>query len=75
MVRSDIWPNLGGFSEPGQQADLDDGARAAMAGYSHYCTSAISVTLLGDVASSSAIAAAPLSPATGAGTVLRRLVA
>jgi hypothetical protein len=75
MVRSDVWRKLSGFSAAGQQADLDDGARAAMAGYSHYCTSAISVTLLGDVAGSSAVAAAPLSPVTGAGTVLRRLVA
>jgi hypothetical protein len=74
MVRSDVWRRLGGFSAAGQQADLDYGARAAIAGYSHYCTSAISVTLLGDVAGSSAIAAA-LSPATRAGTVLRRLVA
>ena len=75
MVRSDLWREICGFSAAGQQADLDYGARAAMAGYSHYCTSAISVTLLGDVAGSSAIAAAPLSPATRAGTVLRRLVA
>jgi hypothetical protein len=75
MVRSDVWRKLSGFSAAGQQAELDDGARAAMAGYSHYCTSVISVTLLGDVAGSSAIAAEPLSPATRAGTVLRRLVA
>jgi hypothetical protein len=75
MVRSDVWRKLSGFSAAGQQAELDYGARAAMAGYSHYCTSAISVTLLGDVAGSSAIGAAPFSPATRAGTVLRRLVA
>lgn len=75
MVRSDVWRKLSGFFATGQQADLDDGARAVMVGYSHYCTSAISVTLLGDVAGSSAIAAASLSPEARAGTVLRRLVA
>jgi hypothetical protein len=75
MVRSDVWRKICGSSAAEQQADLDYGARAAMAGYSHYCTSAISVTLLGDVADSSAIAAAFFSPATRAGTVLRRLVA
>ncbi|HEX2869668.1 MAG TPA: hypothetical protein VHP33_00400 [Polyangiaceae bacterium] len=75
MVRGDIWRKLKGFSAAGQQADLDDGARAAMAGYSHYCTSVISVTLLGDVAGSSAMAAPPLSPGTRTGTVVRRLVA
>jgi hypothetical protein len=74
MVRSEVWRKLYGSSAAEQQADLD-GARGTMAGYSHYCTSAISVTLLGDVASSSAIAAARPSPATHAGTVLRRLVA
>ena len=75
MVRSDVWQKLSSFSATGPEADLDYGARAALAGYSHYCTSAISVTLLGNVAGSSALAAAPLSPAGRAGTVLRRLVA
>lgn len=75
MVRSDVWRKLSGFSAAEQQPDLDYGARAEMAGYSHYCTSAISVTLLGDVAGASAPAVGPLSPATRKGTVLRRLVA
>lgn len=75
MVRRDIWRKICGFSAAGPEAALDYGARAAMAGYAHYCTSAISVTLLGDIAGSSAIAAAPLSQATRTGTVLRRLVA
>jgi Glycosyl transferase family 2 len=74
MVRSDVWRKLSGSSAAGGQTDLDYAARAVMAGYSHYCTSAISVTLLGDVAGSAARAAAPLSPAPRAGTVLRRLV-
>jgi len=74
MVRRDVWRKLSGFSAAEQEADIEAGARA-MAGYFHYCTSAISVTLLGDVAGSSATAGAPLLPASRAGTVLRRLVA
>jgi len=57
MVRRDVWQKLSGFSAAGTEADLDYGARATMAGYSHYCTSAISVTLLGNIAGSSALAA------------------
>jgi hypothetical protein len=74
MVRSDVWRKLSGLAAERQTA-LDAVAHTAMAGYSHYCTSAMSVTLLGDVAGSSKIAAASPSPATRAGTVLRRLVA
>jgi hypothetical protein len=75
MVRSDVWRKASSFSAAGKQTDLGYGARATMAGYTHYCTSAISATLLGHVAGSSAIATPPLSPATRAGTVLRRLLA
>lgn len=73
MVRRDVWRKLTRVSATEPLAEVD--VRAAMGGYFHYCTSVISVTLLGDVAASSTLAAAPLSPATGAGTVLRRLVA
>lgn len=75
MMRRDVWREIRDSSAAEQQAELDYAARAAMAGYLHYCTSAISVTLLGDVGGSSALAAAQLAPATRAGTVLRRLVA
>jgi hypothetical protein len=75
MVRSDVWRTLSAASSAGQQAELDYAARAGMAGYSHYCTSALSVTLLAGGAGAPALATAPLSPAASAGTVLRRLVA
>lgn len=75
MVRSDVWRRLHGFSPTGKQVALDDRARAATEGSYHYCTSALSVTVLGDVAGSSAIAMPSLSPATRAGTAVRRLVA
>lgn len=74
MVRSDVWRKLSGPSAAEPQVDLDYAARAALAGYSHYCTSAISVTFVGHVASP-VLAATSLSPANRAGTVLRRLVA
>ena len=49
MVRTDTWRKLGGFDDtnlPDRYGDLDYGTRAIAKGYVHYCTSAVSATLL-----------------------------
>ncbi len=82
MVRADTWRRLGGFdTSPAQDdGDLEYGLRTARQGYFHFCTSAVSATLLGDGAPADtahfdAIGPEDFAAATRSGTLLRSLVA